>query len=76
MKTVSVKLPEMLASWLSQRSKTLGRSQSDLVREALERQRTGAGEQSCHDLMQDFCGSFAGPADLSTNARHLEGFGR
>ncbi|MCB1124866.1 MAG: CopG family transcriptional regulator [Verrucomicrobiae bacterium] len=76
MKTVSVKLPETLASWLSQRSKALGRTQSDLVREALEQQRTGAGEPSCHDLMEDFCGSFAGPVDLSTNPRHLEGFGQ
>ena|SRR5256885_1837587 len=76
MKTLSVKLPTQLAGWLARRSKELGRTQSDLVREALEQQRTGSGKPSCHDLMQDLCGSFDGPRDLSTNPKYMKDFGR
>jgi len=76
MKTLSVKLPTQLAGWLSRRSKSLGRTQSDLVREALEQQRIGSGKPSCHDLMQDLCGTFDGPPDLSTNQKYMKDFGR
>lgn len=76
MKTVSVKLPGPLASWLTRRAKELGRSKSEIVRDALEQQRSGLGKSSCHDLMQDLCGTFDGPPDLSTNRKYLDGFGR
>lgn len=75
MKTLTVKLPEPLAAWLSRRAGELGRTQSDLVREALQRFREGGGEVSCHDLMADVCGTVNGPKDLSTNPRHLDGLG-
>ena len=42
MKTISVKLPEALAAWLSRRASELGRPQSDLVREALQRSKEGS----------------------------------
>jgi Ribbon-helix-helix protein, copG family len=74
-KTVTVKLPEPLASWLSRRARELGRSQSELVREAIERTRNGVGAESCHDLLADSCGSVDGPKDLSTDRKHLRGFG-
>jgi hypothetical protein len=74
-KTITVKLPEPLASWLSRRARELGRPQSELVREALERSRLGAGGESCHDLVADTCGTIDGPEDLSTSSRHLGGFG-
>jgi hypothetical protein len=73
-KTITVKLPEPLASWLSRRARELGRPQSELVREALERSREGGGE-SCHDLFADSCGVIDGPADLSTNRKHFAGLG-
>ena len=76
MKTLTVKLPEPLAMWLSRRAKELGRPQSEIVRNALERSRTGGGAGSCHDLMMDVCGSVDGPKDLSTNPKHLDGFGK
>ncbi|MGA2658741.1 MAG: CopG family transcriptional regulator [Verrucomicrobiota bacterium] len=76
MKTVSVKLPETLDGWLTQRARQLGRSRSAIVREALERQRSKLGQATCLDLMQDVCGSVRGPSDLSFNPRHLEGLGR
>jgi hypothetical protein len=75
-KTITVKLPEPLASWLSRRARELGRSQSEIVREAIERARNGSGAQSCHDLFADSCGSIDGPADLSANRRHFAGFGK
>ena len=39
MRTLTVKLPTPLAAWLSRRARELGRTQSDLVREALRRAR-------------------------------------
>lgn len=76
MKTITVKLPEALASWLSRRARELGRSQSALVREALERVRNGSASETCHDLFADSCGAISGPADLSTNPKHFTGFGK
>jgi Arc/MetJ-type ribon-helix-helix transcriptional regulator len=76
MKTISVKLPESLAKWLARMARSLGRSQSEIVRDALNERRQGKGEASCHDLLEDVCGTFEGPRDLSTNPRHLDGFGR
>jgi hypothetical protein len=75
MKTLTVKLPEPLAAWLTKRAAELGRSQSELVREALQKLREGGGAVSCHDLMADVCGTVGGPKDLSTNARYLDGLG-
>ena len=71
MKTISVKLPEELAAWLSRRARELNRPQSDLVREALQRVSKGNSGVSCHDLFSDVCGVIDGPKDLSTNPKHL-----
>lgn len=75
MKTITVKLPDVLAAWLSHRARELNRPQSELVREALQRVSEGAGGVSCHDLFSDMCGVIDGPKDLSTNPKHLAGFG-
>lgn len=75
MKTITVKLPEALAAWLSRRARELNRPQSELVREALQRVSEGASGVSCHDLFSDVCGVIDGPKDLSTNPKHLAGFG-
>ncbi len=75
MKTITVKLPEALDAWLSRRARELGQPKSDLVREALQRVRQGQGGTSCHDLFADICGAIDGPKDLSTNPKHLAGFG-
>ena len=77
MKTLSVKLPEPLANWVSGRSRKLGRTQSALVREVLERERAGGSRsKSCRDLLVALDGFFDGPGDLSTNPKHLESFGK
>ena len=75
MKTVTVKLPEALAAWLSRRARALGRPQSDLVRDALQRASEGTSGASCHDLFADVCGVLDGPQDLATNPKHLSSFG-
>ena len=75
MKTVTVKLPDSLAAWLARRARELGRPQSEIVREALERASGGNSGASCHDAFADVCGIVDGPTDLSTNPKHLAGFG-
>lgn len=78
MKTISLKLPAPLANWLAKRANELGRSRSDLVRQALEEQRQGKSksEKSCAELMAEFSGFFQGPRDLSTNPKYMRGFGK
>jgi Arc/MetJ-type ribon-helix-helix transcriptional regulator len=77
MKTISVKLPEPVADWLERHAKETKRTRSAVIRAALERERAGKNRpKSCHDLLQDVCGSFDGPPDLSTNPKYMEGFGR
>ena len=79
MKTISLKLPAPLANWLARRAAELGRSRSDLVRQALEEQCQGKnsrGEKSCAELMVEFGGFFRGPRDLSTNPKYMRDFGK
>lgn len=76
MKVITVKLPDALAEWLARTARELGRPQSDLVREALQRRSEGAGAPNCHDLLADVCGTIDGPKDLSTHRKHMAGFGQ
>ena len=77
MKTLSVRLPDPLAGWLDRRAEALGCSQSDLVRQALEqhRQKNGAAN-NCRERLAGLDGFFEGSGDLSTNPKHLAGFGK
>jgi hypothetical protein len=79
MKTISLKLPAPLAKWLAKRANELGRSRSDLVRQALEEQRqrkNSKSEKSCAALMAEFSSFFQGPRDLSTNPKYMRDFGK
>jgi len=81
METLSVKLPEPLAKWLSDEAKSTRRSRSELVREALELRRQGKGRTpkkraTMADAMADLRGSITGPTDLSTNPKHFSDFGQ
>jgi hypothetical protein len=79
MKTLSLKLSDGLDSRLASAVARRGIRKSDLVREAIEKYlATDRPEQpgSFLDAMKDFVGSLEGPADLSTNPKHLEDFGR
>jgi len=78
-RTISVKIPRPLAARLSAAVRRRKTSQSAIVREALE------GHLQSHpldhpgsflELAGDLVGSVSGPVDLSTNKRHLRGYGR
>jgi predicted DNA-binding protein len=76
MKTISLKIDAHLYSRLEQQSRKLGRSKSAIMRDALEGSLKKKGEPSCHDLMQEACGSFrSGVKDLATNKKYMKGFG-
>ena len=79
MKTVSLKLPGELALKLEAAAKKRGTSKSAVMREALEEffaRGNGARVLSFLDLAGDLIGCVEGPADLSTNNKYMEGYGR
>jgi hypothetical protein len=76
---LSIRLPPELQQSLATIADRTGRSESQLVREALtEFVARQAGQPSCFDLARELgligCVD-SGRGDLSTNPRHLEGFG-
>ena len=78
MRTITFKLPEPLAARLRVTVRKRGSTQSAIVREALEAHldQSSATTGSGLDLVRDLAGSVKGPPDLSTNRRHLRGYGR
>lgn len=78
MKTISLKLPEAIATRLEAETQKRGVSKSLMVREALAEYFVSSKQNkagSFLDLAGDLCGQFIGPADLSTNPKHLEDYG-
>ena len=75
MRTVSFKLPEQLDDALSDLARRRKSSRSALVREALEGLATG-GRRSVTAAVDALVGPLDGPADLSTNSKHLAGYGK
>ncbi len=79
MRAVSLKLPDPLHEQLAATARRLGKSKSTVVREALEAHLNGETARirgSSLDLVENLAGCLQGPKDLSTNKRHLSGFGR
>jgi Ribbon-helix-helix protein, copG family len=79
MKTLSLKLPDALDLKLAAAVARRGAKKSDIVREAIERyvsEDETAKPGSLLEALADLTGSVEGPADLSTNPRYMEGFGR
>ncbi|HZR20435.1 MAG TPA: ribbon-helix-helix protein, CopG family [Verrucomicrobiae bacterium] len=78
MKTLTLRVDPALDRWLSHQARRLGRTKSDLVRDALLQSRNGKKQLSVHDLMNGVCGSIKrAPRDISTNLRrYLKGLGR
>ena len=76
MKTLTLRIQESLDQWLAQEAKRLGRTKSDIAREALLRASNGRRKLSLHDRMKDVCGIIKGPRDLSTNPKYLKGLGQ
>lgn len=82
MKTISLKLPPGLHAQLDRAARQKKQSKSDLVRTALEqflsrreRRPKSKRELSALELAGDLVGCIAGPGDLSTSKRHMEGYG-
>ena len=79
MKTISLKLPDNLHVKLNRAARQQGKSKSDVVRDALEQFLNGCREAraiTVDELAGDLLGSAEGPADLATNPKYMEGYGR
>ena len=75
MRTVSFKLPEHLDDALSDLARRRKSSRSALVREALEGLAT-SGRRSVTAAVDGLVRPLNGPTDLSTNPKHLTGYGK
>jgi hypothetical protein len=73
-KTVIVRLTRTLDAKLTRVAKRRRMSRSEVIRAAL--MQLEEGEASPLDSIADLVGCVKGPRDLSTNPRHMEGFGR
>jgi predicted transcriptional regulator len=79
MKTLCLKLPEATAARLAAAARKRSQSKSAVVRAILEEcltEGTAAAEGSCLDVAADLAGCVVGPRDLSTQKRHLQGYGQ
>lgn len=78
MKSLSLKLSDTIDAKLEARARDLGKTKSDITREALQRFLDGkkAGRVSCLDLVKDLVGTARGPGDLASNKKHMRGYGR
>jgi Arc/MetJ-type ribon-helix-helix transcriptional regulator len=79
MKTVSLKLPEALEIRLNAFIHKRKVSKSVVIREALEAYLAREGETDSGAFLEaarDLSGSLDGPADLSSNPKHLDGYGQ
>jgi len=77
-KTLTVRLPELLVAEIDAESRVRGCSKSDIVRERLQRSARPARHQSSlFDIIADLIGSLDGlPADLSARKKgHLKATG-
>jgi Arc/MetJ-type ribon-helix-helix transcriptional regulator len=81
MNTLTVKIPSRLERELAALSERAHMTRSEIVRQAIQQylqaRAEGVGLPSALDQAGDLVGCFAGgPADLSSNRAHLDGFGR
>lgn len=80
MTTISLKLPDDLAAALDEAARAKHVSRSEFFRAALTQAIEGGSEKkrgrSLFDRSRDLCGAGdSGMGDLSSNPKHLEGFG-
>ncbi len=76
MRTISLKIPEAVDDDLQRRATEQGTSKSALIRTAVHRfLDRDAGGTSVLQRASDLAGCFAGPADLSVDPSHLDGYG-
>jgi predicted transcriptional regulator len=74
MRVVSLKLPDDLDKALTRIARKRHSSRSQVLRDALESYARGS-EGSVTAAAGDLVGSLTGPRDLSTNPKHLAGYG-
>ena len=77
---ITVRVPETLTARLRRRSRAEGSTESELIREALESYLGKSNrDRTAYELAEE-AGIIASmrdaPKDLSTNRRHLKGFGK
>lgn len=78
METLTIRLPDELASRLRHTATEKAMSRSDCVRQALQNYLAESERvsPSALDLLGDLVGIGEGPGDLSTNKRYLRDIGR
>jgi predicted transcriptional regulator len=80
MRSISLKLPSEMFRKLEQLAQQQRQSKSEIVRGALadllNGEQAGARPSSALDRAGDLVGCAAGPGDLSTNPKYMEGFGQ
>jgi predicted transcriptional regulator len=75
MRTVSFKLPEKLDAALDELARKRSTTRSELVREAIEALAKGK-RRSVTAAIDALTSGVDGPADLSSNPKHLAGYGK
>ena len=75
MRTMSIKLSTRLDDVLSDLARRRKSSRSALVREAVEALAAGS-RRSVTALVDELVGSIDGPADLSSNPKHMTRYGK
>ncbi len=76
MRTISLKIPAAVDDDLQRRATDQGTSKSALIRTAVQRYlERDADDTSVLQRASDLAGCFAGPADLSVDPSHLDGYG-
>jgi Ribbon-helix-helix protein, copG family len=76
MTTITCKIPGKLNARLEALARRRRTSKSAILRLALEKQLAQrSAAPSAFDLIKSLCGTLHGPKDLSTNPKHLKGFG-
>jgi Ribbon-helix-helix protein, copG family len=80
MKTLSLKLPDSLASQIAAIARKRQLSKSAVIREALEAYVFNGGHKkflTLYDVAPHVIGCVSGgPGDLASNPKHMEGYGR
>jgi Ribbon-helix-helix protein, copG family len=77
-KSISLKVPDAIDARLEARARELGKTKSEITREALAQfLDNGQGPNgSCLDLVSDLVGSVRGPADLASDKKYLRHYGK
>lgn len=77
MATITCKIPDLWDAQLEAEAARRALTKSDLVREALQQALAAQKPATAFQRIQNLCGIIKdGPADLSTNPKYMEDFGK